>query len=256
MSTEVEQHHTSATAVNPFESIRQINDEGYEFWSARDLMPSLGYNQWQNFSETIDRARISATNQGLDSDVIFRKAKRVTSPGKFRWDWQLSRFACYLVAMNGDPRKDEIAAAQVYFATMTRQAELQDAIPPQRQYTELELAKRHVAALERIQELAPKAEAHEIRNGETVGNMLYVIRARLELEAEDLSVDSFWRLLRAMGALSDAETNGRPSRDVTEVWIKNGWASNSDVGTPLFTVEGINQVEREFRRALGREIEA
>jgi hypothetical protein len=255
VSTEVEK--SSGVSDAPLDSIRQFDPDGYEYWSARDLMPELGYAQWQSFAEIIEKARISASNQGLDADVIFREAKKYTTPlvpeqqgpRKFRRDFHLSRFACYLVAMNGDPRKSEIAAAQVYFAAMTRQAELyQQAEPPQRQYTELELAQRHVAALQRIQELAPKAEAHEIRNGETVGNMLYVIRHRLDLEPVDLSGEAFWRLLRAMGAISDEETHGRPSREVTDEWVKNGWAFNSDTGTPLFTVAGINEVEHRFRQ--------
>lgn len=260
MSTEV----ARSAQDSPFDELRQFDDDGYEFWSARDLMSNLGYAQWQNFAETIERAKVSAINQGLDADIIFREAKKYTTPlipgqdqpRKFRRDTHLSRFACYLVAMNGDPRKPEIAGAQVYFAAMTRQAEIAE--PPQRQYTELELARQHVAALERIQELAPKAEAHEIRNGETVGNLLYVVRHRLGLESAQLSIETLWRLLRAMGALSDEETNGRNSREVTEVWIKNGWAFNSETGTPLFTVAGINQVVEELRPTYGdrKEIEA
>ena len=255
MSTEVVKPSTTSDA--PLDAIRQFDPDGYEFWSARDLMEELGYAQWQSFAEIIEKAKISANNQGLDAEIIFREAKKYTTPlvpeqngpRKFRKDFHLSRFACYLVAMNGDPRKQEIASAQVYFAAMTRQAELYaGSEPPQRQYTELELAQRHVAALERIQELAPKAEAHEIRNGETVGNMLYVIRHRLDLEPADLSGEAFWRLLRAMGALSDEEVSGRPSREVTDEWVKNGWAFNSDTGTPLFTVAGINQVEERFRQ--------
>lgn len=251
MSTEVEK-----AADTPFDSIREFDRDGFEYWSARDLMTRLGYSAWQSFAEIVEKAKISASNQGLDADIIFREAKKYTQipeqgngPKKFKRDFHLSRFACYLVAMNGDPRKAEIAAAQVYFAAKTRQAELyEQAEPPQRQFTELELAKKHVAALERIAELAPKAEAHEIRNGEIVGNMLYVIRHRLDLEPADLSGEAFWRLLRAMGAISDEEVHGRPSREVTDEWVKNGWAFNSDTGTPLFTVEGINEVEHRFRQ--------
>lgn len=254
----------SHTSGSPFDELQQLSDDGYEYWSARDLMSRLGYNQWQNFAETIERAKISASNQGLDADVIFRDAKLYTTPPtenggprKFKRDVHMSRFACYLVAMNGDPRKPEIAGAQVYFAARTRQAELYEAaLPTQRQYTELELAKRHVAALEKIQELAPKAEAHEIRNGETVGNLLYIIRSRLSLEAGHLSIETLWRLLRAMGALSDEEMGGRNSREVTEMWVKEGWAFNSETGTPLFTVAGINQVVDELRPSLGKEIES
>lgn len=246
MDVSLEQVHTS-----PFEAIRQITDDGFEFWSARNLMPSLGYERWADFIEIIERAKLAASNQGLDADVIFRAAKLYVEPKKFRRDCHLSRFACYLVAMNGDPAKPEIAAAQTYFAIQTRKAEMtQDPETPRRQFTELELARKHVAALEKIAELAPKAEAHEIRNGETVGNMWYIVRYRLDLETAALPLENFWRLLRAMGAISSDEVNGRASRDVTEDWERAGWAFNSETGTPLFTVGGINKVEEEFRRTL------
>lgn len=126
---------TIATPATPFESTRRFREDGSEFWSARELMGLLGYEKWERFEGALDRAKISAEVQG-DSDywlpgagkpIHFFEASYVTTSGKGRaqvaTDVHLSRFACYLVAMNGDPRKPEIAAAQRYFAIRTRQAE-------------------------------------------------------------------------------------------------------------------------------------
>lgn len=106
---------------SPFDAIRRTRPDGGEEWSARELMPLLGYGaDWRNFADAIDRARRSAANvelEGLFVDVTEKTA------GRPRADVLLTRHACYLIAMNGDPRKPEIAAAQTYFAVKTREAE-------------------------------------------------------------------------------------------------------------------------------------
>lgn len=108
---------------SPFDAIRRISDAGREYWSARDLMPLLGYGaDWRNFAAVIEKARIAASNQGENPDRLFGGVTE-KGAGRPREDFHLSRFACYLVAMNGDPRKTEVAAAQAYFAIRTREAE-------------------------------------------------------------------------------------------------------------------------------------
>lgn len=101
--------------------------DGSEFWSARDLMAPLGYDNWQNFAQAIDRAKVAAQAQGNTVTSLFIDASKKTS-GRPQQDVQLARFACYLVAMNGDPRKPEVAAAQAYFAIRTREAETTPAL--------------------------------------------------------------------------------------------------------------------------------
>ncbi|WP_052077522.1 phage antirepressor KilAC domain-containing protein [Rhodococcoides fascians] len=131
-------------------------------WSARDLMPSLGYGaDWRNFESVIDRARATAENQGYRFEDLFVGVTE-KSGGRPRFDYSMTRFACYLVAMNGDPRKPEIAAAQSYFAIKTREAEV--ATPPALTPAE-QMARGLVAAQElltakdeRIAELEPKAD--------------------------------------------------------------------------------------------------
>ncbi|MEH2467824.1 BRO family protein [Nostoc sp.] len=115
-------------SANPFDQIKLLDADGVEYWLARDLMPVLGYNQWRRFEETIERASLACQNSGYRVDDHFADAgnvvKRQQGGGSRQSDYKLSRYACYLTAMNGDPRKSEIAAAQNYFAVKTREAEL------------------------------------------------------------------------------------------------------------------------------------
>lgn len=109
---------------SPFDAIRRTDSTG-DYWLARDLMTPLGYTKWERFESAIDRARLAATNSGEDADqAISRLREVVPQGGAVRTDYRLSRYGAYLVAMNGDPRKPEIAAAQTYFAIKTNQAEV------------------------------------------------------------------------------------------------------------------------------------
>lgn len=119
--------------TSPFDAIRRVREDGSEYWSARDLMPLLGYPTWQHFAPVIERAAAAAANQ--DHEGLFT-AIRENSGGRPREDFRLIRFAAYLVAMNGDPRKAEVAAAQSYFAVRTREAEVRQRA---RELTRLEL---------------------------------------------------------------------------------------------------------------------
>ncbi len=111
-----------------FDSIKQMNPYGAEYWSARDLAPLLGYSQWRRFEDAIKRAKISCETNGDSTDDHFASAGKLIEAGKGAQrevkDYLLSRFACYSIAQNGDPRKPEIAAAQAYFIISTRENEL------------------------------------------------------------------------------------------------------------------------------------
>lgn len=149
--------------VSPFDAIRNTTPEGREYWSARDLMPLLGYGaDWRNFHGAIERARATCANSGGDTSANFVGATKITGT-KPAQDAHLSRYACYLVAMNGDPRKPEIAAAQTYFAVKTRQAETSS--PPvltddELIHRALEVSARRVEALKaKVAELEQPAAA-------------------------------------------------------------------------------------------------
>lgn len=110
------------TGGSPFDAIRRVRDDGTEYWSARELMDAVAYDRWENFTAALERARLAAQNQGLDILTLFRGVTK-KSGGRPQADVELTRFAAYLVVMNGDPRKPEIAAAQAYFAVRTHEAE-------------------------------------------------------------------------------------------------------------------------------------
>ena len=111
-----------------FDEIVHTTEDGVEFWYARELQSILGYSQWRRFLETIDRAKTSCENSGISISEHFADVGK-TSPmpnGGAReiGDIMLTRYACYLIAQNGDPRKNEIAFAQTYFAVQTRKQEI------------------------------------------------------------------------------------------------------------------------------------
>src|SRR6266700_5314580 len=127
-----------------FDSIRQTNVYDMEYWSARDLMPLLGYGKkWQNFEGAIKRAITSCEESGNIVSDHFTDASKMITTGKGAArpvkDYNLSRLACYLIAQNGDPRKPEIAAAQLYFAVSTRANEMRQLREEQERRREMRL---------------------------------------------------------------------------------------------------------------------
>ena len=113
-----------------FESIKHVNEYGEEYWLARELQPVLEYVQWRRFSDAIERARLACKNSGFAVEDHFADVGKMVDIGSGAErqidDVMLSRYACYLIVMNGDPRKEVIAIGQSYFAVKTRQQELID----------------------------------------------------------------------------------------------------------------------------------
>ena len=111
-----------------FESIRHVDDEGNEYWYARELQKALQYNKWENFKKVILKAKLSCNASSYEISEQFLDIRKPIIGGngnvQYVCDYKLSRYACYLIAQNGDSRKKVIALAQTYFAIQTRKQEL------------------------------------------------------------------------------------------------------------------------------------
>lgn len=134
----------------PFEHIRQVDEDGVEYWSARDLMVILEYASWQKFKSVLIKAQIACENSGYDPSDHFIQAVKMVAIGSDAKreveDMHLSRYACYLIVQNADPTKEVIALGQTYFAVQTRRQEISDA----EALTELSEEQRRLLLRQRI----------------------------------------------------------------------------------------------------------
>jgi len=124
---------TPSSPHKDFEDIKKIDENGIEYWEARELLPLLGYQKWEKAEDVIARAARACINSGQDVDNHFHRLVKMVRIGsntvrKIR-DYKLDRYACYLIAQNGDPQKPEIALAQTYFAIQTRRQEIFEQLP-------------------------------------------------------------------------------------------------------------------------------
>jgi DNA-damage-inducible protein D len=157
-------------ATSPFDSIRRLRPDGSEYWDARELQPLLGYLRWEDFRNAVERARYAIGNAGLEPDSHASARSEAFGPTRqMGANYHLTRYGAYMAAMNGDPRKKEIADAQTYFAVKTREAEtavpaprLPDISTPAGVLAMAEqfaaTARQLVAAEDLVAELQPKAD--------------------------------------------------------------------------------------------------
>lgn len=118
------------TVIRALDDAKKISNKGGEYWMGRDIQAILGYPEWENFDKVIQRARMACESTGIDSNDHFLETTKMVSIGssanrKIK-DYFLTRYACYLITMNGDPRKLEIGTAQTYFAVQARRQEIFD----------------------------------------------------------------------------------------------------------------------------------
>lgn len=127
MSSEITSPHKN------FEDIKKIDENGIEYWEARELLPLLGYENWYKAEDVIMRAGRACVNSGQAVDNHFYRTVKMVKIGSNSTrnikNYKLDRYACYLIAQNGDPNKEEIAMAQTYFAIQTRKQEIFDQLP-------------------------------------------------------------------------------------------------------------------------------
>lgn len=132
----------SASISNELDRLSGVQkNSGVPYWRARDIMSVLGYERWENFLNAIEKAKKSCNESGIQVSQQFRDTTKLVSTGSGASleveDVFMTRYACYLVAMNGDSKKPEIAAAQTYFAVQTRRQELQDNLTEEQKRVEL-----------------------------------------------------------------------------------------------------------------------
>jgi DNA-damage-inducible protein D len=177
-----------------FERLRHVDDQG-EYWSARELMPIVDYRDWRNFNDAINRAQTAFRGLGEDTRGHFSVAVPKTSDQAERGrgrpqghDYRLSRRACYLVFMNGDPKKPAIAAAQNYFAVKTRQ---------------MEVIEQQVLAIPQTYAQALRAHADEVEAREKAE----LLQAQAEAERDELKPPAeAWNHLADAGHDYDVRT--------------------------------------------------
>lgn len=171
--------------TSPFDAIRQVREDGSEFWSARDLAEVMAYDQWRNFASAIDRARVSLRNQGYEPEEHVAGASKMVSLGSGARrgvdDYHLTRFGAYLTVMNGDPRKSEVAGAQAYFAVRTREAEV--AKPVQ----ELTFAEKTLEVMAGLQELVASQKAENEKQAKQLEEQKPVVARMRNYQANEKS---------------------------------------------------------------------
>lgn len=137
----------STNVRTKLETLKKTHSNGSEYWMAREIQPILGYSKWENFKAVVGKAKMACESTGVDPIDHFLDARKVVPSGSSaeieREDCFLSRYACYLVAMNGDSRKPEIGTAQTYFAIQTRRQE---------RFDELTEAQKRIELRERVKD--------------------------------------------------------------------------------------------------------
>ena len=233
---------TTYGSESPFDQIKKVRKDGSEFWSARDLMTKLGYDRWENMRAALDRAIATATNQGNVVNDLFRGVTK-KSQGRPREDVELARFACYLVAMNGDPRKPEVAAAQSYFAVKTREAETAP-----KQLTGAALMAAALQEADRtMKALETRAEESETKLDMIEGTSGFSIRQFHKHYFPDVPEREFFELLYKKRLLIDQRgTRGRDKNGK----VKNGYEHKhpAAAGKPFFFLDSPYMDQESGRR--------
>ena len=212
---------------SPFDSIKHTDEQGREYWMARELMGLLVYPRWNEFKVAIERAIVSCEAQQGSNEVSKHFSGSILkSGGRPKEDYKLSRFGAYLTAMNGDPRKPEIAQAQAYFVVKTREAET---VIPQ-QYDELEALRLQVKIVE--------AQASMMRD------------KRLVLESGAAIVS-----LHGVGTL--ALIQGRPEAVVreTETQFESVVMNEDGKQLAVFRGKSLAQLGKELKFKTGKEFQ-
>jgi len=244
----------SPEGPSPFDALRKADGR----WSARDLQTLMGYSRWENLTSALNRAMASARNEGLDVDNNFLRSQEVAGQrGPGRLDYRLTRHAAYLLAMNGDPNKPEVAAAQAYFAVKTREAEVRGKAPALPQdYEEalvhlLDKVRENKQLESKVKELEPAAQAWDVLASAS-GD--YSLRDAAFILNRDPAISTGQnRLLRSIREFDMVDRNGVPYAKHAAHLVERATSYNHPhTGEPMLsrqvrvTVQGLRYLHRRL----------
>ena len=261
-----------------FEDIKHIDENGVEFWYARELMPILQYSNWQNFKKIINKAKISCENSNINVLDHFTDINKMVQIGsgaeRKQQDYELTRYACYLIAQNGDSRKKVIALAQTYFAVQTRKQEITEKeysmlTEDEKRFYQRNLTRKGNYSLNQAAKKAGvknfdkfhNAGYKGLYNGETADDIAKRkgIRYREDIldnmGSEELAANLF-RITQTESRLKKDNIQGEKQankthykigKNIREVIAKNGGTMPEDLPTPK---KSLKQLEKENNRSL------
>ena len=258
-----------------FENIKHIDDNGNEYWLARELQRILEYKQWRRFENVINKSKIACNNSNISVDDHFANVGKMVDIGsntkRETSDYMLSRYACYLIAQNGDPRKEVIALAQTYFATQTRKQELSEKeygelTEEEKRFYQRNLTKKGNYSLNQTaKEVEVKnfdkfhnAGYKELYNGETANDIAKRKKLRYRedildnMGSEELAANLF-RITQTesklkkdniQGGNNANKTHYNIGKNIREVIKKNGGTMPEKLPTPE---KSLKEIEKEHK---------
>ena len=264
-----------------FEDIKHIGENGVEFWYARELMPILQYSNWQNFEKIINKAKTSCENSGISVFEHFtdvnKTIKMPKGAEKTILDYELTRYACYLIAQNGDSRKKVIALAQTYFAVQTRKQEITEKeycmlTEDEKRFYQRNLTRKGNYSLNQTAKKAGVKNFDKFHNsgykglynGETADDIAKRkgLRYRediLDNMGSDELIANLFRISQTeqklrkdniQGEKEANKTHYKIGKNIREVIAKNGGTMPEDLLTPK---KSLKQLEKENNKKLKKE---
>ncbi len=263
-----------------FEDIKHVDENGVEFWYAREIMEVLQYSKWQNFEKIIDKAKTSCKNSDISVFEHFTDvSKTIKMPKgaeKAILDYKLTRYACYLIAQNGDSRKKVIALAQTYFAVQTRKQEVNEKeyrmlTEDEKRFYQRDLTKKGNFSLNQTAKNAGVKNFDKFHNsgykGLYNGETADAIARRKGLRYREDILDNMGSEELAANLFRITQTEARLKKDnigsekeankthynigknIREVIAKNGGTMPENLPTPK---KSLKQIEKENRKTLKR----
>ena len=263
-----------------FESIKHIDENGIEYWYARELQDVLEYTQWRRFENVINKAKISCEKSGFSVIDHFADVGKMVQIGsgaeKEVNDYKLTRYACYIIAQNGDPRKEVIASAQTYFAVQTRKQEITEKeysmlTEDEKRFYQRDLTRKGNYSLNQAARNAGvknfdkfhNAGYNGLYNGETANDIAKRkgLRYRediLDNMGSDELITNLFRIsqteqkLKKDNVQTEKEANKTHyniGKNIREVIAKNGGTMPEELPTPK---KSLKQLEKENKKMLNK----